>query len=333
MKPSDRTTRLGIGVLVLMLGFLASSCGSGSDYAGGGTGGTGISTGSITAFGSVVVNGVHFRTDGDVAPAFRTKKVSNGVVATDCTVTEVFAVGMIVTVRHGTADNNASEIDYWNNVMGPVSATVPGADNVIEVLGQTVVVDNAEVFSSLKQNDVVEVSGYADDVGRIRATSVVSLSSSNRDFEVNGYVSKRSGSLFQLGPLPDGSGATLTVSIATAEMPDLPGGPANGMYVHVTTDKAPVNSVVNAVRIERIASRTEFPDQAVVDLEGLITTPWGGVQDDLSFAVAGKRVLWNAATAFDGDATEEGLGLANRKVHVHGTENGGTLSAARIEFR
>jgi len=42
------------------------------------TGGTGISTGAVSGYGSVVVNNVHFRTDDEVAPGFHTKKMSNG---------------------------------------------------------------------------------------------------------------------------------------------------------------------------------------------------------------------------------------------------------------
>lgn len=330
--------RLWTGAVALLLAFLGSSCGAGSDYAGGGTGGTGISTGSITSFGSVVVNGVHFRTDNDVAPAFRTKKLSNGMVATDCAVTDVFVVGMVVKVRHGTADNNASEIDYWNNVMGPVSATVAGADNVIEVLGQKVVVDNAEVFSSLKRNDVVEVSGFTDDAGRIVATSIALAAPPANEFQINGYVSGLSATdrLFRLGPLPGGTGNTVTVSWTEAAISAIPGGLANGMYVHVVTnDREPLNGVVGALRIERIFPRTEFPDLATVDLEGLITTPWdgaGGVPGDRSFVVEGKPVRWDSSTEFDG-GTAGDLRSANRKVHVLGTESGGTLYAARIEFQ
>ena len=79
MIPAGRIPRLRTGIPVLLLAFLSFSCGiGGSDFAGGGTGGTGISTGAISGFGSVVVNGVHFRTDNNVAPGFLTKKMVNG---------------------------------------------------------------------------------------------------------------------------------------------------------------------------------------------------------------------------------------------------------------
>jgi len=194
------------------------------------------------------------------------------------------------------------------------------------VLGQTIVVDNASTFASIHQNDVVEVSGFADNAGRILATLVLPLSPPVNEFEVKGFVSGSSSTGFRLGPLPDGSGNTVMVFFP-------PGGPANGAYVQVaTTDRGPVGGSITATRVETIAARTEFPDNALVDLEGLVTTPWSGQGNDLSFAVEGKRVRWEAGTEFGG-GTRDDLRQTNLKVQVHGMENGGVLSAARIVFR
>ena len=333
MNPVRRSFRALAGALLLASVTVSlSTCGGigGSEFAGGGTGGTGISTGSISGFGSVVMNGAHFRTDNNVTPGFKTKKVLNGKDNSGRADRDVFAVGMIVTVRHGVADNNALEIEYRDNLRGPVAKILPGVDNVLEILGQTVVVDNAAVFASLKRNDVVEVSGYADNAGRIRASGLFSLPPPlpppAQEFELKGFVSGSSSAGFHLGPLPDGSGITVMVFFP-------PGGPANGAYVQVaTTDREPVGGSITATRVETLAARTEFPDNALVDLEGLVTTPWSGQGNDLSFAVEGKRVRWEAGTEFGG-GTRDDLRQTNRKVQVHGMENGGVLSAIRIVFR
>lgn len=329
MNSVRRSLRALAGALLLAsVTFSLSTCGGigGSEFAGGGTGGTGISTGSISGFGSVVMNGAHFRTDNNVAPGFKTKKVLNGKDNSGRADRDVFAVGMIVTVRHGVADNNALEIEYRDNLQGPVAKIIPGADNVLEILGQTIVVDNASTFASIHQKDVVEVSGFADNTGRILATLVLPLSPSVNEFEVKGFVSGSSSAGFRLGPLPDGSGITVMVFFP-------PGGPANGAYVQVaTTDREPVGGSITATRVETLAARTEFPDNALVDLEGLVTTPWSGQGNDLSFAVEGKRVRWEAGTEFGG-GTRDDLRQTNRKVQVHGMENGGVLSATRIVFR
>lgn len=336
MIPVRRSIRALAGALLLAsAAFSLSTCGGGSQYSGGGTGGTGISTGSISGFGSVVMNGAHFRTDSDVAPEFKTKKLVNGSDRSGQPDREVFAEGMVVTVRHGSGDNNASVIEYRDNLRGPIAGKVSGTNNIIEVLGQTIVVDNASTFASIHQKDVVEVSGFADNAGRILARLVLPLSPSVNEFEVKGFVSGLSlpGAAFRLGPLPDGSGATVTVSYGPASVSGLPGGPANGMYVEVvTTDREPVGGSIAATRVTTLAARTEFPDNALVDLEGLVTTPWSGQGNDLSFAVEGKRVRWEAGTEFGG-GTSDDLRQTNRKVQVHGTESGGVLSAAQIVFR
>jgi hypothetical protein len=321
---------------LLLLAFLAFSCGSsGFDVAGGGTGGTGISTGAISGFGSVVVNGVHFRTDDDVAPGFKTKKVSRGTDKSGRPDKDVFAVGMVVTVRHEAGGSNAAEIEYRSNLLGPVAGKNAGADGVAVILGQSVVVDNAALFGSLAQGETVEVSGFADSAGRIRAVSIIPVPPPVAEFEINGFVSGRSpsGAAFRLGPLPGGSGATVEVSFGPEAISGLPGGPADGMYVQVVTaDREPAGGVITATRITKLAARTEFPEGAAVDLEGLITTAWSGQPNDLSIAVEGKRVRWNSATEFDGGSMDD-LRRTDGKVLVQGKETGGTLSAARIVFR
>lgn len=335
MIPARRSIRILVAALLLApAAFSLSACGvGGTDYAGGGTGGTGISTGAVSGFGSVKVNGVHFRTDNNVASGFRTKKVVNGADNSDLMDTDVFAVGMVVTVLHGTADNDARVIEYRDNLSGPIAATASGEDNVIVILGHTIVVENAALFGGLRVNDVVEVSGFADNAGLLRANFVSPASRPANAFEANGYVSGLAGNSFRLGPLPGGFGATVEVSYDPAAISGPPGGLENGMYVQVSTsDREPAGGVITATGIVKLAARTEFPDNSLVDIEGLVTTPWSGQGNDLSFAVEGKRVRWEAGTEFEG-GTRDGLRQTNRKVQVHGVENGGDLSAARIVFR
>ncbi len=327
MIPASLPSRLRTGIPLLSLAFLSLSCGiGGTDFAGGGTGGTGISTGVVSGFGSVVVNGVHFRTDNNVAPGFRTEKKINGADKSLERDKDVFAEGMVVTVRHGADDNNAQGIEYRDNLRGLIAVLASGADNIIEVLGQTVVVENAATFASLKRNDIVEVSGFVDNAGRIRAAYILPIAPSVQEFEVKGFVSESSSTGFRLGPLPDGSGTTVLVSNAT-------GGPANRAYVQVmTTDREPVGGSITATRIEILAARTDFPENVAVDLEGLVTTPWTGSGNDLSFAVEGKRVQWRENTEFVG-GTRNDAQQTNRKVQVQGANIGGVLSAERIVFR
>jgi hypothetical protein len=331
-----KTARLLIGVLLLTLVSITFfACGgAGTDLAGGGSSGTGVSTGSITGFGSVVMNGVHFLTDSEVAPGFVTMKMFMGMDNSSMMAANLFHVGMVVTIHHGANDNNAQQIDYQDNLQGPIAAKNSGANDTVTVLGQTIVVDDPAVFASLNLNEIVQVSGFVDSAGRIRATYIAMAPSSGMmmgpfgGFEVKGYVSGLTSTDFQLGPLPGGTGTTLTVSYA----PAMGAGLADGTYVQVvTTDPQPISGVITAAQINKLTPRTVFQENAMVDLEGLATASPSGSGNVLSFAVEGKRVQADGVTQYVG-GTAANI-QPDVRLQVQGTETGGVLSASRILFR
>jgi hypothetical protein len=197
-------------------------------------------------------------------------------------------------------------------------------------------VDNATVFNNLNLNDLVGVSGFVDSAGRIRATYIERNRQSHHhggQFEVKGFVFGLSSSGFRLGPLPDETRTTVTVSYGTAAISGLPRGLDNGMYVQVvTTDPKPVSGTITAASIEELTPRTVFPEKSKVDLEGLVTAPPSGSGSIVSFAVEGKRVLTDNSTQFPVGTTVADI-RTDLRVQVQGTENGGVLSAAKIIFR
>ena len=328
MNLRGQTARLLIGVLSLMLASLTfSSCGSGGvDLAGGGSSGTGVSTGAIASFGSVEICGVHYQTDNN------TIKMSHGMDHSSEMDHILYHVGMVVTIHHGPNDNNAQRIEYQDNLQGPIAAKNSGAENTVTILGQTVVVSDAALFASLYLNEFVEVSGYVDTAGRIRATYIEQKSEAfhhGDEIEVKGFVSGLNSSGFRLGPLPGGTVATLTVSFA----PAVGAGLADGMYVQVvTTDTQPVSGVITATRIDKLPPRTVFPEKARVDLEGLVTAPPSGSGNVFSFDVEGKRVQTDNSTQLPVGTTAADIRL-DMRLQVQGTENGGILSASKIIFR
>ena len=332
MSPKGKTARLLVGVLLLALvSFTFSTCGgTGIDLAGGGVSGTGVSTGAIASFGSVEMNGVHYHTDNNVSPGFITTKMSHGVDHSSQMDQDLFRVGMVVTIHHGPNDNNALEIEYRDNLQGFIAAKNSGADNTLTVLGQTVVVDNAALFTNLNLNELVEVSGFVDSAGRIRATYIERNPRSPHhggEIEVKGFVlGPPSTGGFRLGPLPGWTGTTVAVSFSSTA------GLAEGMYVQVvTTNPQPVPGVITATRIDQLSPRTAFPEKASVDLEGLVTAPRSGSGKVLSFAVEGKGIRTDDATDFTGHLPAEIQ--PNTRLQVQGTENNGVLSAAKIIFR
>ena len=334
MNFMGRSARIPIGLFMLVLVPLVfSACGgtSGLEVAGGGTSGTGISTGSISGFGSVEMCGVHFLTDNGVSPGFVTQKTSHGMDHSSEMDRDLFQVGMVVTIHHGLNDNNAIRIEYRDNLQGPITARNSGAENTVTILGQTVVVDDAAVFASLDLNAIVGVSGFVDSAGRIRATYIERSSQSHHhggEIEVKGFVSVLSSSGFRLGPLPDGTGTTVAVSFA----PALGAGLANGAYVQVvTTGMQPAPGVITAARIDKLSPRTAFPENSMVDLEGLVTASPSGSGNVFSFAVEGKRVQVDGAAQYVGGTAADIQ--PDVRVQVQGTETNGVLSAAKIIFR
>jgi hypothetical protein len=274
---------------------------------------------------------VHYLTDSDVAPDFITHKFSHGMEDNSSTPDNVlFRVGMVVTIHHGLNDNNATRIEYQDNLQGPIAAM---NSNTLTVLGQTVVVDNAADFNI---NEIVGVSGFVDSAGRIRATYIERNHQSHHhggQFEVKGFVFGLSSSGFRLGPLPDETRTTVTVSYGTAAISGLPRGLDNGMYVQVvTTDLQPVSGTITAASIEELTPRTVFPEKSKVDLEGLVTAPPSGSGSVLSFDVEGKRVQTDNSTQFPVGTTVADI-RTDRRVQVQGTENGGVLTAGKIIFR
>jgi len=337
MSPKGQSARFLIGVLLLTLvSFTFSTCGgTGTDLAGGGSSGTGVSTGSITGFGSVVMNGAHYLTDSNVAQGFVTMKTFMGMDNSSMMDRDLFRVGMVVTIHHGPNDNNAQQIEYQDNLQGPIAARNSGAENTVTILGQTVVVGDAAVFASLNLNEIAEVSGFVDSAGRIRASYIAMVPCSMMmgmctasEFEVKGYVSGLSSSDPRLGPLPGGTGTTVGISFAPAAGAGL----ADGMYVQVvTTDPKPESGSITVTQINKLTPRTVFPEKAMADLEGLVTSPPSGSGNVLSFAVEGKRVQTDGNTQFAG-GTAANL-QPDVRVQVQGTENGGVLSAGKIIFR
>ncbi len=127
----------------------------------GGIGGSGISQGPITGFGSVFVNGIeHFLTSATI--------VVNGDEAGDADL----KLGMIVRVA-GAVDSaagtgDATEIEYEQNLEGPVDSIDPLTDRLI-VLGQLVVLDGLTVFDDLVDQEIDGVFDGVVDLADLKA--------------------------------------------------------------------------------------------------------------------------------------------------------------------
>jgi hypothetical protein len=185
MDASEKEKMFRVLLLALMP-LLFFGCGggggAGNGVAGGGIGGSGItvsavSSGTVTNFGSVIVNDVEFDT------ANAEVVVGGGVQGTgDAAVTSLLSRGMVVRVEgrlDGDTIGTAARVVYNPTVEGPLESITTLDDTVTEliVMGQTVRVDDRTVFrnatlDALVAGQVLEVSGLADAAGTIFATYV-----------------------------------------------------------------------------------------------------------------------------------------------------------------
>ncbi len=237
MKPFSTIRHMVI--MLVVLGFIACS-GSGVDdmIADGGIGGTGvISTGEVTAMGSVWVNGVEFNTQ--TAEVY----VSDLPVGSgDQAVRDHLDPGRIVRVNGRLKEDGTGQADqvfYTSTVIGPIHAVtvIDEYDTVLEILGRRVIVDDRTRMSGVVGNDLavgnlVEVSGFFDDAGRIQATFLIKtddIAPADARFRISGPVSNldKDERTFFIG--------TLAVDYGTADVSGVdPEGLVNSGFVSVS---------------------------------------------------------------------------------------------------
>ena len=305
-------------ISTLLAGIIVACSSSGGGFAG--IGGSGfVSTGTVTGFGSVFVNGVEFDTSSAI---FEVE--DNSASEAD------LRIGMVVQVEGSiNADGvtgTATGIRYGDDLQGPVTSISENPDQNIKtlsVLGVTVVVKSADTvfenvtYGSLLPNYVVEVSGFYDDAGILQA-SFVELKATTFNaatvFEIKGPISGVSGTSFSV--------RGVNVNAAAANISDLPNGLQNGIYVEVKGTLS--GSTINATEVEGEEINLK-DDGSEVSIEGYITR-FASVAD---FDIDGKKI--NASSATLEPATLDlRVGI---KVEAEGNIINGVLVASEVESR
>ena len=300
------------------------ACGGGGGN-GGTTAGETVSQGVITAKGSIFVNGIEFST-------------TNATIRIDDTpgVESDLKEGMMVRVR-GSADDStkrgvATSVQAWDALEGRIDNN--GVDPVartITVMGQQVKIEdnitrlnddnNLRLFAgaNFQPGDLVEVNGFPDDNGGLRATRVVKKTSG--EFEIKGFVTNLGASSFGLSLLPGGT-PTLTVNFTA-----LPAGVIEGSFVEVKSLTAPSAGVLTASRIE-LEDRIGVAGEKV-EVEGIVTSVDANVT---TLVINGQTVLITSATLFEGGVRADiAPGV---KLEAEGPLNAdGAIVATKISFR
>lgn len=281
-----------------------------------------VSKGTITGFGSIVVNGVRYDTDGATIEV-------DGEPGTESDL----KVGQVVVVQ-GTIEEDgsaaaATSVAFDDLVEGPVTA-INNAMNTLTVLGQSVIVDADTSFDDsisppsidgIFVNDIVEVSGFFLADGRISATRI-EKELPGGEFEVTGVVSGLTATTFRIN--------NLIVDFGRAQLDNFPNGtPENGQLVEAKGNP-PLggNGELVATRVEFKSGDLPAADGDRAEVEGFITR----FVSATDFDVEGVSVTTDASTTFV-NGTGADLAL-NRKVEVEGVVNAsGVLVASKIEIK
>lgn len=314
-------TTLGAGFCVVA----AMSC------SGGGGGGTGapmatvtssVSSGAITGFGSVKLNGKEYETQ-------NTSFMVDGQPGSQ----NDLKVGMVVTVNgslSSTGTRAATTIAQEDVVEGAIQS-IPATNDRIVVLGQTVLIDNGTVFdnnitpqniSGLAPGVLVEVNGFVKGKGLIIAT-LIERKTPPATCQVKGIVENHNSGAQTL------TLGGLTVNYSGAAFSDMPspvGNAWNALVVEVNGSPCDQSTTtMNATKVE--PERINVANADEMEVEGAITL----FSSPANFTVNGVPVVTNANTVFEGGvAGDVALGV---EVEVEGALTNGVLTAKKVSFR
>ncbi len=282
-----------------------------------------LSTGVITGFGSVYLNGERYGTnDASVTMDDQAADMSQ------------LRVGQYVELkghRHGAGDLDADVIRYHNVMEGPISSIDVGAESFV-AMGQTVQATFDTVFGDditpasvegLAVGEVVEVSGVVPQDGVVDATRI-DLKPDGGPYDVTGYVTGVSvvAHRFDLNGL--------VVDYSTANMEDFTtGDPAAGDLVLVKGFTFLADGAFLAIRVELRSEDRLVADRGdLVEVEGIVAD----FVSVTNFKVADWKVTTTATTEYEHGTSAN---LANGvHVLVKGvTDATGCWSARKIAFR
>jgi hypothetical protein len=282
--------------------------------------GVAFAVGPITGFGSVIVNGATYATDGN------TVFMKDGQPATQ----DDFSVGEHVVITGSIDDNNsnaaAASVESNDLVEGPASSHDTTTNELI-VLGQTVRISATTSVddscpADLTTAPAVEVYGTVDTNRVIDATRIECRDATwDGVMEVNGLATNVTATTFEINGL--------TVDYSGAAVDDFP-------TAGVINEDDPVEAkgdtlngdTLEADRVEYKGNRFDVNEGDHIEIEGFITR----FVSETNFDVSGIPATTITGTSFEGGSAAD-LGL-NLKVEVEGEfDSNGVLNATKIEIK
>lgn len=315
MRSKGLLASLAIGGLIAACGGggggAGSTGGGGAVNGGGETAATGMAYGTITAFGSVWVNGVEFQTTG------ATVRIDDNPVGADD-----LRIGMVVRIDGSISGATAQHIAVEESVKGRVERGL--ANGTLVVMGQTVQVDAHTQFG----NDTVPAVGEPVEVhGLVAGDGVIAAGYIERKttlagFSVKGVVKHHDAAAqtFQVG--------TLTVVYAGAATGDMPAGSWNGLQA-VAKGSACANAsgacgTLTASKVQPAGAAVAEAAQA--EVEGIV-----GSLDADGFSIGNQKVVVSSSTAYvNGVAADV---VPGTRVEAEGAISQGVLAATRVSIK
>jgi uncharacterized protein DUF5666 len=310
---------------ILSILLAVSGCGGGGDMvAGGGTGGTGVSFGTVTDFGSIFVNGVEFSTNGAT------------IRRDDISISEnELRKGMTVEVQGSISSSTsgvATSVTVEEAVRGPVESKTGTANaGTLIVLGQTVLVDdttlfdnNVPDFAGISAGNVLEVHGLRRANGDI-AASFIERKTAPVVFVVRGTTANHNSGAqtFTVG--------ALTVNYGGAIINDMPapsGSNWNNLFVEVKGTACAGNPVCGTLTATKVEPEgLGMANATKAEIEGFVTA----LVSTSDFTVNSQRVVTNGSTVFAGGLQSEIV--VGTKLEVEGSLAGGVLTATKVKFK
>ncbi|MGD8932628.1 MAG: DUF5666 domain-containing protein [Chromatiales bacterium] len=292
----------------------------------GGIGGTGVTMGRVSGFGSLFVNGVEFDTSSSTF-VYEEDRVGDQ---------SGIRVGMVVRIT-GEDDGVtglAEIVEYASLFEGTLSTNSIASNETGSLLamGQNVTVDADTVYddggtgillSMLPPSAIIEVSGFTDGNGNILATriEVKQQQYSGETLDVKALVSNldSANKTFMLG--------SLNIDYSALELPD---GITDGIYVEARGTLQNDVLIAGDVQLEDGGDLVIATDGEEAELEGLVT----GIlsSDNTLFYVNGQLVSVNGDTSFESDSSASSLTIG-QPLEVAGVMEGTTLVAAKVELK
>ena len=272
------------------------------------------SSGPITGFGSIFVNGV--RIDDSAAVTTLDDDSSGGDAD--------LKLGMMVDVDADTDANGnpakATAISARSFVQGPIS-TISVANNQLTLLGMTVTVSPRTVFdgagvtglASLNAGDGIEVHGLADATGGVKATRIERKASATTDIRVTGTVQSTDSTSLTINGVK--------VKYQTANLVNMPNGVVTGMLVRVKGTLSGTDIVASKVREVRYGPKLKENQRTEVD--GVVTA----FTSATSFEVNGLSVSVPATVQVQGTVAR------GVRVEVKGQVTNNVLVASKVEVQ